>query len=258
MEDNNKLIINSKQGNLLNELKKNLKECERFYFSVAFINYSGLQLLLDTFKELEMKGVKGQIITTTYLNFTEPKALERLQEFENIDLKVFIANKDIGFHTKAYIFENKNDYKIIIGSSNLTQSALKSNIEWNVRIISKEDAPFIKDVLKEYDNLWNMSSELNDDVLQKYMLFLNEIKKMEVKRQLVFESLQTIQPNKMQLRAMENLNRLREHGESKALVIAATGTGDTVEYNGEKPITMKIKLHNEVPSKIYREFIQKV
>ena len=81
---------------------------------------------------------------------------------------------------------------------------------------------------------------------------------MEVKRQLVFESLQTIQPNKMQLRAMENLNRLREHGESKALVIAATGTGDTVEYNGEKPITMKIKLHNEVPSKIYREFIQKV
>ena len=36
------------------------------------------------------------------------------------------------------------------------------------------------------------------------------------------------------------------------------GTGDTVEYNGEKPITMKIKLHNEVPSKIYREFIQKV
>ena len=227
MEENNKLIINSKQTNLLSELKKNLKECERFYFSVAFINYSGLQLLLDTLKEIETKGVKGKIITTTYLNFTEPKALEKIQEFKNIDLKVFIANKDIGFHTKAYIFENKDNYKIIIGSSNITQSALKSNIEWNVRIISKEDAPFIKDVLKEYDNLWNMSSELNDDVLQKYMLFLNEIKKMEVKRQLVFESLQPIQPNKMQVRAMENLNRLREHGENKALVIAATGTGKT-------------------------------
>ena len=170
MEENNKLIINSKQSNLLNELKKNLKECERFYFSVAFINFSGLQLLLDTLKELESRDIKGKIITTTYLNFTEPKALEKLQEFENIDLpaydhlaiKVFIANKEIGFHTKAYIFENKDNYKIIIGSSNITQSALKSNIEWNVRIISKEDAPFIKDVLKEYDNLWNMSSELSD------------------------------------------------------------------------------------------------
>lgn len=162
MEENNKLIINSKQSNLLNELKKNLKECERFYFSVAFISFSGLQLLLDTLKELESRDIKGKIITTTYLNFTEPKALEKLQEFENIDLKVFIANKEIGFHTKAYIFENKDNYKIIIGSSNITQSALKSNIEWNVRIISKDDAPFIKDVLKEYNNLWNMSSELSD------------------------------------------------------------------------------------------------
>ena len=59
MEENNKLIINSKQSNLLNELKKNLKECERFYFSVAFINYSGLQLLLDTLKELETKNYKN-------------------------------------------------------------------------------------------------------------------------------------------------------------------------------------------------------
>ena len=189
MEDNNKLIINSKQGNLLNELKQDLKECERFYFSVAFINYSGLQLLLDTLKELEDKNVRGKIITTTYLNFTEPKALEKIQEFENIDLKIFIADKEIGFHTKAYIFENKHDYKIIIGSSNITQSALKSNIEWNVRILSKEDTPFMQEVLKEYDNLWNMSSELNDDVLQRYMLFLNEINKMEVKRQRVFENL---------------------------------------------------------------------
>ena len=262
MEENNKLIINSKQSNLLNELKKNLKECERFYFSVAFINFSGLQLLLDTLKELESRDIKGKIITTTYLNFTEPKALEKLQEFENIDLKVFIANKEIGFHTKAYIFENKDNYKIIIGSSNITQSALKSNIEWNVRIISKEDAPFIKDVLKEYDNLWNMSSELSDEVLQKYMLFLNEIKKMEVKRQLVFESFQTVQPNKMQVRAMENLNRLREHGENKALVIAATGTGKTYmsafDVRQFNPKRMLFVVHREEILKKAKETFDKV
>ena len=262
MEENNKLIINSKQSNLLNELKKNLKECERFYFSVAFINFSGLQLLLDTLKELESRDIKGKIITTTYLNFTEPKALEKLQEFENIDLKVFIANKEIGFHTKAYIFENKDNYKIIIGSSNITQSALKSNIEWNVRIISKEDAPFIKDVLKEYDNLWNMSSELSDEVLQKYMLFLNEIKKMEVKRQLVFESFQTVQPNKMQVRSMENLNRLREHGENKALVIAATGTGKTYmsafDVRQFNPKRMLFVVHREEILKKAKETFDKV
>ena len=49
------LITNSEKGNILNELKKCLSECEKFYFSVVFINFSGLQLLLDSFKELEEK-----------------------------------------------------------------------------------------------------------------------------------------------------------------------------------------------------------
>ncbi|GAA3648829.1 DEAD/DEAH box helicase [Asaccharospora irregularis] len=227
MEESKQLIINSRHSNLLNELKKSLKECKSFYFSVAFINYSGVQLLLDTFKELEEKAIKGKIITTTYLNFTEPKALEKIQEFSNIDMKIFIADREKGFHTKVYIFENENDYKIIIGSSNITQSALKSNIEWNVKIVSKEEEPFIKDVLREYNNLWKMSSDLNDEVLQRYMLFLNEIKRTESRRKMVFDSVLPIKPNKMQVKAMENLKRLRDHGEEKALVIAATGTGKT-------------------------------
>ncbi|WP_343101436.1 phospholipase D-like domain-containing protein [Romboutsia sp. MSSM.1001216sp_RTP31141st1_G3_RTP31141_220114] len=108
-----------------------------------------MQLLLDTFKELEDKGIQGKIITSTYLNFTDPKALDKIRSFKNIDLKVFVINKEIGFHTKAYIFKNEDNYKVIIGSSNLTQSALKSNIEWNVEIISKEEAPFIQDVIKK-------------------------------------------------------------------------------------------------------------
>ncbi|WP_343118124.1 phospholipase D-like domain-containing protein [Romboutsia sp. MSSM.1001216sp_RTP31141st1_F12_RTP31141_220114] len=149
MINSNKLITNTQNKNLLNELQKYLKECKSFYFSVAFINFSGLQLLLDTFKELEDKGIQGKIITSTYLNFTDPKALDKIRSFKNIDLKVFVINKEIGFHTKAYIFKNEDNYKVIIGSSNLTQSALKSNIEWNVEIISKEEAPFIQDVIKK-------------------------------------------------------------------------------------------------------------
>lgn len=141
----------------------------------------------------------------------------------NIDMKIFIADREKGFHTKVYIFENENDYKIIIGSSNITQSALKSNIEWNVKIVSKEEEPFIKDALREYNNLWKMSSDLNDEVLQRYMLFLNEIKRTESRKKMVFDSVLPIKPNKMQVKAMENLKRLREHGERKALVIAATG-----------------------------------
>ena len=219
----NKLIVNSKKGNLLDELKKCLNECEKFYFSVAFINFSGLQLLLDSFKELEDEEVKGNILTSTYLNFTEPKALKRIKKFTNIELKVFVPTNDIGFHTKAYIFENKEEYKIIIGSANITQRALKSNVEWNVKVVSKKDDEFTRKVLEEYLNLWETTSIVDDNFLNAYSDFLKEIKKTQEGKSLEFSNYELIRPNNMQKRAIDSLNRLRDSGENKAMVIAATG-----------------------------------
>jgi superfamily II DNA or RNA helicase len=244
-----KLIVNSEKGNLLRELVKSMNECERFYFSVAFINFSGLQLLLDPLKEAEKKEVKGKIITSTYLNFTDAKALEKIREFTNVDLKVFVTDKEIGFHTKAYIFEYKDSYKVIIGSSNITQSALKSNIEWNVEIITKEDARFIQDVLKEYDYLWNMSDEADQDFISRYEEFLKSFKNTQKSHSLIYENRKYIVPNRMQKRATENLDRLRSFGEKKALVIAATGTGKTYmsafDVKNIKPKKLLFIVHRE-------------
>lgn len=196
---------------MLKELIQSIHECERFYFSVAFINYSGLQLLLDPIKEAEKKGIKGKIITSTYLNFTDAKALEKLQEFSNVDLKVFVTDREIGFHTKAYIFEYTGRYKVIIGSSNITQSALKSNIEWSVKIISKEDASFIKDAIKQYNHLWEISVEADADFIKRYEEFLESFKKTNSSHQMIYEDKKYIVPNRMQRRATENLERLRSY-----------------------------------------------
>lgn len=223
----NRLIVNSQRGNLLGELKESLRECKSFYFSVAFINFSGLQLLLDSFRDLEERGVKGKIITSTYLNFTEPKALENVKSFENIDLKIFIADSEKGFHTKAYIFENEDNFKIIIGSSNITQRALKSNVEWNVMIISKKDTDFVKEVLEEYEGIWSSTGIVDDEFLEKYNEFIKSIKEKQREIAIDFSEYEVIKPNFMQKEAMENLERLRSAGENKALVIAATGTGKT-------------------------------
>ncbi|GAA0790072.1 DEAD/DEAH box helicase [Hathewaya limosa] len=246
---NNTLITNSDKGNLLNELKKCLEECEKFYFSVAFINFSGLQLLLDSFKQLEEKNIKGKIITSTYLNFTEPKALKRIKEFTNIELKIFIADKEKGFHTKAYIFENKNEYKIIIGSSNITQRALKSNIEWNVKVVSKKDNKFTYNVIEEYLKLWNTTAFVDNEFLEKYNKFIEEIKSMETKKSIQFDAYEIIKPNCMQRRAINNLNNIRGLGEDKALVVAATGTGKTYmsafDVANYKPRKMLFLVHRE-------------
>lgn len=246
---NNKLIANSDQSNLLNELKKLINECSSFYFSVAFINFSGLQLLLDSFKQLQERGIKGKVLTSTYLNFTEPKALEKIKTLNNIDLKIFIATKEVGFHTKAYIFEMENEYKIIIGSSNITQRALKSNIEWNIRVISKKDDSFSKDVLEEYLNLWEETLEVNQDFLDNHSEFIRKIKSVERSNSLEFKDYEVIKPNSMQQRAVENLRRLRSSGEDKALVIAATGTGKTYMADFDvldfKPNKMLFLVHRE-------------
>jgi superfamily II DNA or RNA helicase len=244
-----KLIVNSSSGNLLKELITSIKECQSFYFSVAFINYSGLQLLIDSFKEAVTNGVKGKIITSTYLNFTDAKSLEKIRQFSDIELKVFVTDKEIGFHTKAYIFEYTNHYKVIIGSSNITQSALKSNIEWNVEIISKEDASFIKEVLKEYNILWDLSVNADEEFIERYEEFLKKFTNIQSSHQLIYENKQYIIPNRMQKRAIENLERLRSYGESKALVIAATGTGKTYmsafDVKRFKPKKLLFVVHRE-------------
>ena len=60
-----------------------------------------------------------------------------------------VNQKTAGFHSKGYIFEYDDCYKILIGSANITQSALKSNIEWNLQIISKKDNKVVENILKE-------------------------------------------------------------------------------------------------------------
>ena len=69
---------------VISSVEDELLHCEEFQISVAFITMGGVTPLLQTLKELEKKGVKGQILTTNYLNFTEPKALEKLNGLKNL------------------------------------------------------------------------------------------------------------------------------------------------------------------------------
>ncbi|MFW2591999.1 DEAD/DEAH box helicase [Aliarcobacter butzleri] len=219
----NNLVTNNEITNFYNNITELLDNCESFYFNVAFINFSGIQLLLDSFKKLEEKNIKGKILTSTYLNFTQTKALEKIKKFKNIELKIYDSNiSNIGFHSKSYIFEFKDNYKIVIGSSNITSSAFKSNIEWNVKTVAKKDDKFLLDVLNEFETLWKSSYQVDEKFLKEYEEFLKTQKK-EFKS-FSFNQKKT---NFMQEKALERLENLRNKGENKALIIAATGSGKT-------------------------------
>ncbi|MGP2656193.1 DEAD/DEAH box helicase [Malaciobacter sp. WC5094] len=219
----NKLLVNNASSNFYNYITKLLKECDFFVFNVAFVNFSGIQLLLDTFDELNKKNIKGKVLTSTYLNFTEPYALEKINEFSNIELKVYDSlTTQVGFHSKSYIFEFEDKYEVIIGSSNITASAFKSNIEWNCKTINKKDDLFIKDIFIQFENLWNDSYLVDENFLLKYKKFYFKDKKHKN-----FKFIEEIIPNKMQIEALEKIEYLRLKKQKRVLAIAATGTGKT-------------------------------
>lgn len=91
---------------VLSSIEDELLTCEQFQISVAFITLGGIEPLLQTLRELEKRHIPGQILTTNYLNFSEPKALEKLHALQNITIKMYDTEAaEDGFHTKGYIFK---------------------------------------------------------------------------------------------------------------------------------------------------------
>lgn len=224
---------NYKEGRkVLSSIEDELLRCDRFYISVAFITMSGLTPLLQTLKDLETRGIQGQIITTDYLTFSEPKALDKLAELKNIELKMYCAKEDgEGFHTKGYIFKKEELYRIIVGSSNITLGALTRNKEWNTKIISTEDGEYANHIIEEFASFWNADSARSySEIIEQYRVAYELVKKQkEIAKQTEIPSVEQykLQPNKMQVEFVSNLQKLIDSGEDKALLISATGTGKT-------------------------------
>ncbi len=217
---------------VLSSIEDELLSCDGFQMSVAFITMSGITPLLQTLKELEKRNIKGEILTTNYLNFSDPRALKKLNQLPNITLKMYdVEVADEGFHTKGYIFKKDEIYRIIIGSSNITSAALTSNREWNTKLISTEQGEVAKEIVAEFNQLWDSKYALSfDDFYENYKARYNIIKhQREIAKQEEITSIEKykLQPNSMQVGFITNLKKILEAGEDRALLISATGTGKT-------------------------------
>lgn len=249
--DDQTIPIDSKQGlskielitndetyhkNFFKALKFELLTADEVYFMVSFIKHSGIQLLIRTFEELEKREVPVYILTSTYLNVTDPLALEILLRFKNIKLKIYETDNE-SFHTKAYLFQRASDlHTAIIGSSNLSQTALKRGYEWNVKLPDQVHLPIYQQAKTIFFEKWNSEQAVNvsRDYVKSYDSFKKRFnKKVEYKPSFQYtavaerEEETIIKPNKMQLNALKELKKSRNLGKKRGLVIAATGTGKT-------------------------------
>ena len=217
---------------VISVIEDELMKCDQFQISVAFITMGGITPLLQTLKELEKRQIPGQILTTNYLNFSEPRALKKLQELSNVTLKMYDVDRaDQGFHTKGYIFKKEEIYRIIIGSSNITSAALTKNKEWNTKIVSTEQGEIAMEIVKEFHQLWDSKYALfYDDFYENYKQKYEIIKKQrEIAKRDEISSTEKykLEPNSMQVGFITNLRRIVDAGENRALLISATGTGKT-------------------------------
>ncbi len=227
---------------VLSELLKDLESCKSFFLSVAFITNGGLSPFLKILKELDDNNIKGQILTTDYLCFNDPQILDKInKEYKNISLKIYVTDPNtnksksgIGFHTKGYIFEGNDDkYTIIIGSSNLTINAIKTNKEWNTKIVVKRNDEFATNILEEFNKYWNSKdsfvySDYHEIYEERYKI-VKEQKRAAFSKNSNIVSKETyeLRPNDMQVKFINSLKKMISNGAKRALLISATGTGKT-------------------------------
>ena len=213
-------------SNLLVELLQELQICKRFYFAIAFITQSGLICLKECLKLLQEKNITGDILTTDYLYFNQPKALQELQQYPNLNIRIYTKEN---FHIKGYIFEQNDYYTLIVGSNNLTQTALKANKEWSLKINSLVNGALINNTLSQFQQMWQEAMPLTNIWLKQYATKYHSLQKLKRQFATAQENISTndITPNKMQQEALKALAKLQQDNKHKALLISATGTGKT-------------------------------
>ena len=221
MKRNNVFTGNSEK--FYNELKNSIRNADTADIIVSFLMESGVKLIID---ELKNSNIKIRILTSTYLNITQPQALFLLKSElkDNLDLR-FYSNPNKSFHPKAYIFYNKNDCEMYIGSSNLSKGALTTSIEWNYHFTESENPHDFNDFQNTFESLFKDAIPASDEVLRNYSK--TWIKPKFQKHQLNENTEKKFEPNPAQLEALYSLNQTRQNGHDKALIVAATGIGKT-------------------------------
>ena len=150
-----KLIISNEEYSISDEINTQIKTAEHIDIAVSFIFNSGLNLIYES---LANKSIKSQIrvLTTAYTGSTEMEALHNLFRLENSSVKMELKTDSGRFHSKGYIFHRPGGKgTLLIGSANLSKSALTTGIECMVRISELDSPDLYSQAVMDFNKLWN-------------------------------------------------------------------------------------------------------
>lgn len=240
---------------LIDHLITEIDRASSIYILTSFAMKSGVEIIGDALKRAAERGAEIKICTGDYLFVTQPEALHELIHLHrDIEVRLWQSN-GISFHPKAYIFQHNENGILIVGSSNLSRSAITSGIEWNLSM-EKESGPeaynlaittYIEDIfhndqtVKVNDETIKIYRENYEKYHQKHPNLVSAwTKQEEIELTLPVEqntdvevikdpdaSYGDIQPRFAQPEALEQLETTLGEGYKSALVVMATGLGKT-------------------------------
>ncbi|WP_114571248.1 DEAD/DEAH box helicase family protein [Exiguobacterium flavidum] len=216
---------------LYDSLIEAIQGADEIYVVVAFAQKSGVDLLYPALQAAVERGADIHFLIGDYLHITDPDALEKLLGLDGLSVR-FYRSGGRSFHPKAYLFRNKETGLSIIGSSNISDSALRSGVEWNVHLPRTVAPDVLDEAIDAFMDLYlsENAQDLNEIVLADYRSRYEAraiVAEPDVDYVVSPEPVEEILPHGVQEAALEALRETLEEGRKRALVVLATGLGKT-------------------------------
>ncbi len=236
---------------LVGHLGRLSREAVEINWITAFAMKSGVRIVTPFLKEAADRGVPIKLLIGDYLFVTQPEALGiLLEELPSAEIRLWKSG-GASFHPKSYLFRGEETSHLIVGSSNLSRSALTEGVEWNLIAPTSVDETVFDEAAEQFLTHFyaDETIPLNKETLQEYKM-LHE--KANLKRpispvwseaeetglmlgssqpQEIIETeapyITELKPRPAQQEALDALDIVIEEEYTRAMAVLATGLGKT-------------------------------